>query len=244
LSAIFTDALEVISQGPPPRFNSQQWKDYTGAIQWAFSKPVPGDDRFSFEDVCGILGHDPDYLRKRLRKIIPQHILITAPATNAPCHVAPPDPPVTIKTIKPAATEVTSLPSKRPGLRMLARQALVDAIGADAAQTLIGTFGGKRIYIAVTNSQTKKQSPKWKHIEELLGRDASAKLSASFGGRRFEVPRNPSPAKLALQQRVAELHRQNLRTQDIAAAVGCSRRSVYRILSGKRHAGVAPILAP
>jgi Helix-turn-helix domain len=103
-------------------------------------------------------------------------------------------------------------------------QTLVDMLGSEAAEKLIAEFGGARIWVPVQSTATSK-------LSKVLGSDAASALCARFGGDYLQVPNARTPGNV--HRRIAELHRQGCKINDIALAVGRSRRTVFRLLRRK-----------
>jgi hypothetical protein len=101
---------------------------------------------------------------------------------------------------------------------------LVELVGRDVAETLIAVLGGTRIWIPTQSDPTAK-------LAQILGTDAASKLSSRFGGDYLQIP-NTVPS-YGLHHQTAELHRQGYTINEIALAVGRSRRTVFRLLRKK-----------
>jgi hypothetical protein len=97
-------------------------------------------------------------------------------------------------------------------------------MGYEAAETLITAFGGTRIWIPVRISPEAK-------LHHILGDSAATALCSRFGGDYLQIPNSLTGNNVC--RRVAELHRQGCKINDIALAVGRSRRTVFRLLRKK-----------
>ena len=102
--------------------------------------------------------------------------------------------------------------------------ALVEVIGCESAEKLIAQFGGARIWIPVQGTPDSK-------LTQVLGDSAASALCAHFGGDYLQVPNVIHGHDV--HQRIAELHRQGCKINEIALAVGRSRRTVFRLLRKK-----------
>ncbi|MBV8774554.1 MAG: helix-turn-helix domain-containing protein [Deltaproteobacteria bacterium] len=107
--------------------------------------------------------------------------------------------------------------------RSLART-LVEVIGCESVQKMINEFGGARIWVPVRCLPDAK-------LTQLLGETAASALCTRFGGDYLQVPNTITDDDIYL--RIAELHRQGCKINDIALAVGRSRRTVFRLLRKK-----------
>jgi len=103
-------------------------------------------------------------------------------------------------------------------------ETLVAALGREVTKTIITTFGGTRIWVPVRSSTEAR-------LARIIGDVAAAMLCAHFAGDYLQVP-NSMPDE-TVHQRIAELHRQGRKINDIALAVGRSRRTVFRLLRSK-----------
>jgi hypothetical protein len=90
---------------------------------------------------------------------------------------------------------------------------------------MIAEFGGARIWVPVRSTPGAK-------LTQLLGDRAAAALCARFGGDYLQVP-NTTARFDNIHRRIAELHRQGCKINEIALAVGRSRRTVFRLLRTK-----------
>jgi len=111
---------------------------------------------------------------------------------------------------------------------------LVEIVGWESAEKMIAEFGGARIWVPVQSTPQTK-------VTQVLGESAASKLCAHFGGDYLQVPNTIIGDDV--YRRIAELHRQGCKINDIALAVGRSRRTVFRLLRKKitdlrRPAGV------
>jgi hypothetical protein len=101
---------------------------------------------------------------------------------------------------------------------------LVQIMGQECVDKIIAEFGGTRIWVPVRSTPDSK-------LTQLLGDDAASALCARFGGDYLEIPNTASGDNIC--RRIAELHRQGCKINDIALAVGRSRRTVFRLLRRK-----------
>ncbi|GEM_PF-1460591 len=103
-------------------------------------------------------------------------------------------------------------------------QTLIDLLGRSCVEKLIAQFGGARIWVPVRSTPEGK-------LAQVLGAEAASVLCSRFGGDYLQVPNTLVDDNVCL--RIAELHRQGCKINDIARAVGRSRRTVFRLLSKK-----------
>lgn len=103
-------------------------------------------------------------------------------------------------------------------------QAIVEVIGCESAEKMIGEFGGARIWVPVQSTPDTK-------LSQVLGDSAAYALCAHFGGDYLQVPNTITGDDV--YRRIAELHRQGCTINEIALAVGRSRRTVFRLLRKK-----------
>ena len=101
---------------------------------------------------------------------------------------------------------------------------LVQVMGQNSVEKIIAEFGGTRIWVPVRSTPDAK-------LTRILGDGAASALCALFGGDYLEIPNTTSADNI--YRRIAELHRQGCKINDIALAVGRSRRTVFRLLSRK-----------
>jgi hypothetical protein len=97
-------------------------------------------------------------------------------------------------------------------------------IGEPAAQRLVAAWGGTRHYIARTPSP---------ELIRIMDEPAAQKLCSDCAGLYLLIPRSRRDYRSA--ERIAALHRQGLAPIQIAAKVGCTRRTVHRALARKIH---------
>jgi hypothetical protein len=102
--------------------------------------------------------------------------------------------------------------------------ALVEVIGYESAEKMIAEFGGARIWVPVQSAPDTK-------LTLVLGDSAASALCAHFGGDYLQVPNTTTGDDV--YRRIAELHRQGCKINEIALAVGRSRRTVFRLLRKK-----------
>jgi hypothetical protein len=103
-------------------------------------------------------------------------------------------------------------------------QTLVEVLGCAAAEKMIAEFGGARIWVPVRSTPQAK-------LTQVLGESAASALCSRFGGEYLQVPNTVTDQDI--YRRVAELHREGRKINDIALAVGRSRRTVFRLLRKK-----------
>jgi hypothetical protein len=103
-------------------------------------------------------------------------------------------------------------------------QTLIEIVGCKCAEKMIGELGGARIWVPVRSTSEAK-------LTQVLGESAASALCAHFGGDYLQVPNTMTDDDIYL--RIAELHRQGCKINDIALAVGRSRRTVFRLLRKK-----------
>ena len=112
-----------------------------------------------------------------------------------------------------------SLPVKKSLL-----DTLIQVVGYKSAEKIIAEFGGTRIWVSVRSTPDAK-------LTRILGDDAASTLCARFGGDYLQIPNTINGDNI--YRRIAELHRQGCKINDIALAVGRSRRTVFRLLRRK-----------
>jgi hypothetical protein len=103
-------------------------------------------------------------------------------------------------------------------------ETLIQVIGRDSTQKMITEIGGARIWVPVRSTPESK-------LTQILGEAAASVLCARFGGDYLQIPSTLSGDDI--YRRIAELHRQGCKINDIALAVGRSRRTVFRLLRKK-----------
>jgi hypothetical protein len=101
---------------------------------------------------------------------------------------------------------------------------LIQVMGQQSGVMIVAEFGGTRIWVPVRSTPDAK-------LSRILGDGAASALCAHFGGDYLEIPNTTSGDNI--YRRIAELHRQGCKINDIALAVGRSRRTVFRLLSRK-----------
>jgi DNA-binding NarL/FixJ family response regulator len=89
---------------------------------------------------------------------------------------------------------------------------------------MIAEFGGARIWVPVQSTPNTK-------LTQVLGDSAASALCAHFGGDYLQVPNTITVDDV--HWRIAELHRQGCKINEIALAVRRSRRTVFRLLRRK-----------
>jgi hypothetical protein len=103
-------------------------------------------------------------------------------------------------------------------------ETLIQVIGRDSTRKMITEIGGARIWVPVRSTPESK-------LTQILGEAAASVLCARFGGDYLQIPSTLSSGDI--YRRIAELHRQGCKINDIALAVGRSRRTVFRLLRKK-----------
>ena len=103
-------------------------------------------------------------------------------------------------------------------------QALVEVIGCESVDKMIAEFGGARIWVPVRSTPEAR-------LTQVLGEQCASALCTRFGGDYLQVPNTTSNDDI--YHRIAEMHRQGCKINDIALAVGRSRRTVFRLLRKK-----------
>lgn len=101
---------------------------------------------------------------------------------------------------------------------------LIQVVGYESAEKMIAEFGGARIWVPVRTTPDAK-------LTRILGNGAASALCARFGGDYLQIPSTITGDNI--YRRIAELHRQGCKINDIARAVGRSRRTVFRLLRRK-----------
>ena len=101
---------------------------------------------------------------------------------------------------------------------------LIQVVGYESAEKIIAEFGGARIWVPVQSTPDAK-------LTRILGNSAASALCARFGGDYLQIPNTITGDNI--YRRIAELHRQGCKINDIALAVGRSRRTVFRLLRRK-----------
>jgi len=125
-------------------------------------------------------------------------------------------------------------PASKPPAREACRESLtvrksllhslVQLLGCDAVERLVTEFGGTRIWVPVRSAPEAK-------LTRVLGDSAACALCARYGGDYLQIPNTLNGGNI--HRRIAELHRQGCKINDIALAVGRSRRTVFRLLRKK-----------
>lgn len=95
--------------------------------------------------------------------------------------------------------------------------ALVSAIGDEAAEKLIGEFGGSRLYVRVAPGLDSR-------LAKQIGLKAALSLARVFGGEYIDVPRPRVRSEMG--ERILALYRKGRALNDIAREAGCSRSLV------------------
>ncbi len=147
---------------------------------------------------------------------------------------------MSMRYTEPAASMRTQDARRLCGKALTAKKSLLETliqlIGYESARKIIAEFGGARIWVPVRSTPEAK-------LTRILGDTAASVLCARFGGDYLQIPNTISGNDI--YRRIAELHRQGCKINDIALAVGRSRRTVFRLLRKKitdlrRSGGLAP----
>jgi len=101
---------------------------------------------------------------------------------------------------------------------------LIEVVGYELAEKVIAEFGGARIWVPVRSTPDAT-------LTQTLGSGAASTLCARFGGDYLQIPNTITGDNI--YRRIAELHRQGYKINDIALAVGRSRRTIFRLLRRK-----------
>jgi hypothetical protein len=129
---------------------------------------------------------------------------------------------------RPAASLRTQHARQLSGEALAVKKSLLDTliqvVGYQSAEKIIAEFGGARIWVPVRSTPDTK-------LTRILGNSAASALCARFGGDYLQIPNTITGDNI--YRRIAELHRQGCKINDIALAVGRSRRTVFRLLSRK-----------
>ncbi len=109
-------------------------------------------------------------------------------------------------------------------------ESIRDAVGEQAAASLVKVFGGRKVYVPIVASETHP-------IGRAIGAQAAAALSRRFGGEYLDVanlqgcgPRRR--ARSALYQAILDLAAKNVPRSEIARRQGCSRQYVGTVIRG------------
>lgn len=107
---------------------------------------------------------------------------------------------------------------------------LKDLIGEDAANDFLFAFGGMRIWIPSPKPCPKSEI--WRsRIIKTAGEDAALTLFVTYGGDYLYVPNGKQSRPLDARRKVAEMQRQGMTINEMAEAVGRSRRTIFRWLN-------------
>jgi hypothetical protein len=109
-------------------------------------------------------------------------------------------------------------------LRKSVTEIMVEALGREVTRIIVDALGGTRIWVPTRSGAAAR-------LAQVIGGNAAAGLCAHFAGDYLQVP-NKMP-DMTLRHRIAELHRQGCKINNIALAVGRSRRTVFRLLQTK-----------
>ena len=129
---------------------------------------------------------------------------------------------------RPAAPLRTQHARRFSGAALAVKKSLLDTliqvVGYESAKKIIAEFSGARIWVPVRSTPDGK-------LTRILGNSAASALCARFGGDYLQIPNTITGDNI--YRRIAELHRQGCKINDIALAVGRSRRTVFRLLRRK-----------
>ncbi len=99
-----------------------------------------------------------------------------------------------------------------------------EAFGPAAAARLAARLGGQRIWIPTTEEGRAR-------LADLIGQEIADLLIERYGGIDIYIPMNIAETRLRRERCIAEMAARGLGTRDIAARLGCTRRTVQRILA-------------
>lgn len=99
---------------------------------------------------------------------------------------------------------------------------LIEAVGEEAAFTLIRACGGARLYVPHVPEDGDA-------LTTLIGTAAATRLAQKYGGERLELP-NPNSRR----SKILELRRAGVSVDVIARQSGCTRRRVFQVLAEAR----------
>ncbi len=99
---------------------------------------------------------------------------------------------------------------------------LIEAVGEEAAFTLIRACGGARLYVPHVPEEGDA-------LTTLIGTAAATRLAQKYGGERLELP-NPNSRR----SKILELRRAGVSVDVIARQSGCTRRRVFQVLAEAR----------
>jgi Mor family transcriptional regulator len=104
--------------------------------------------------------------------------------------------------------------------------AIVDAIGDEAAAKLVAEFGGRRLYVP---HNSNPRDP----VARVIGADAALELARAFGGDRLVVPANFERAHR--RERIIRAREHGRTITSIAREYHCTERYVYKVLAQARQ---------
>jgi len=99
-----------------------------------------------------------------------------------------------------------------------------EAFGPAAAARLAARLGGQRIWIPTTEEGRRR-------LADLIGAEVADMLIERYGGIDVYVPMNVRETRVRRERCIAEMAARGLGTREIAARIGCTRRTVQRILA-------------
>lgn len=108
---------------------------------------------------------------------------------------------------------------------MSTMERLTAEIGEEAALRLSAQFGGRQLYIAHSMRADSE-------VVQLIGEAAAARVAKRFGGIFLSLPIGPGR-----KMRIRAMRADEYTVAEIAAAVGCTDRYVYRVLAEERAEG-------
>ncbi len=116
---------------------------------------------------------------------------------------------------------------ERDGSRISIKR-IAAVVGNELALKLARDFGGTRLYLAL---DPDAESP----LALSVGVQAARAIGKRFGGDEIEIPMFKSRAQRRRdREMILKLRGRHRSIAAIARMVGCSERSVYRILAGAR----------
>ncbi len=107
-------------------------------------------------------------------------------------------------------------------------ESIREAVGDQAAATLVKVFGARKVYVPITASEAHS-------IGRAIGAQAAAALSRRFGGEFIDVPnlrRGGRHARSALCQQILDLAAKKIPQREIARRLDCSRQYVGTVIRG------------
>ena len=103
---------------------------------------------------------------------------------------------------------------------------LVPVIGIAAIVSLVGAFGGQRIFVHIAEPP---DSP----IAQAIGAEAAARLGAFRGGERFDVPMLTKARRMLRDNAVRSDFDAGASANDLAALHGTTARHIRKLLTAR-----------